>query len=231
MNKNEYRIHPRKGVLVVYEGISGSGKSESSRHLLRHLQANGCQAAIVEWNSNPFIRGVVQRLVRRNLMTSLLYSMLQWISFLMDYFLIVLPRLRKNHVVIADRYMYTSITRDAANGAGRFMGRMLSRFIRKPDLVFFYDTPPKICYERIQARGKVLFHTNKWIHRHKLLLNKDLYYLSKVRNEYIRLFSDKKVSCGTNIIRIEHEYTHIIQHVESYMDAKARQSNARVYNN
>ena len=154
------------------------------------------------------------------LLTSKLYSILQWISFFIDYFRKIKPALKKEHIVIADRYVYTALTRDAVNGAGRFLGSVLSRLVRTPDLLIFYDTPPEICLQRIEARGKALFHTNKLIYENRILKNKDLYYLKKLRNEYLKLIETEETRENTNIITVNDDMSYGITAVKQYVYQK-----------
>ncbi|MCD1258652.1 deoxynucleoside kinase [Paenibacillus athensensis] len=229
MKKSEFIINRKKGVLVVYEGISGSGKSEGIAKLSHYLSAMDIGSTVIEWNSNARIRKWVKSLNRLGLLTSMLYSVLQWLSFLLDYWRIILPALRKNHIVIADRYIYTGITRDDVNGAGRWLGLLLCRLVRKPDVVLFYDTQPKVCHERIRLRGKALFHTNKKIHTNELIKNKELHYLEEMRRAYIRLFAVLQQR-SMNIVFVNEESVNVHTSVEGYIYRKRDYFNYRVSN-
>ncbi|MDB5054471.1 MAG: Thymidylate kinaselike protein [Bacilli bacterium] len=230
LDNNDLIINQKKGILLVYEGISGSGKSEGIHRLTQFLSDAGMKFTKIEWNSNIFIRSLVYKFLKIGILTPVLYSILQWISFLIDYFLIILPALKKNHIVIADRYIYTGITRDVVNGAGKSLSWMLSRIVRKPDWVFFFDTPPRLCYERIKSRGKALFHTNKYIMQHKLLKNKDLFYLKKMRREYTRVFLLEKVNNHLNIIWVNDSSLNIHSGVVDYIFQKMGRDYYQVYN-
>ncbi|WP_159882663.1 dTMP kinase [Paenibacillus puerhi] len=178
-------------MLVAYEGISGSGKSESMKRLLARLEAAGFEAVLVEWNANRAIRMLAAGLNRAGLLVPRVYSLLQWLGFLLDYALIIAPSLRKGRIVIADRYVHTALTRDATNGAGTRLGSKLARLVRPPDRVIFLDTPPELCYDRIRVRGKRLFHPNK------RLKGDDLTYLRRMREAYICLFGGLTPNGGT----------------------------------
>lgn len=199
----------RRGALIAIEGISGSGKSEGIKQLIAHLDKSGFKTFIFEWNSNKFIRKSVFMLSKRKLLSPFAYSILQWLGFIIEYFLKILPLLRKNHIVIADRYFYTGITRDAVNGTGRWLGNLFSHIVREPDILLFFDTDPQVCYERIKSRGKQLFHTNRLILENKLLKNKELYYLKKLRNEYMRVLSDKGVTGKVKVIFVDNGFVDI----------------------
>ncbi|WP_024831907.1 thymidylate kinase [Ruminiclostridium josui] len=208
------------GMLIVFEGISGCGKSESVRALRKYLTDNGYKTSVWEWNSNKVIRNIIKVFDSRGLLTPSIYSFFQWISFLIDYLFKVVPLLKKNYILIADRYIYTGLTRDDVNGAGGAMGRLLHRVVIKPTVVFFLDVSPEVCDRRIKKRGKELFHTNKLIRKNKLLKNKELYYLTKLRSKYLCLFNDKKIQNETNIITVNEDTDAVLKYVDDYISGR-----------
>jgi dTMP kinase len=220
MEASELSMNQQRGILIVLEGISGSGKSDSVRKLVHNLQTEGFPVEVIEWNSNAFIRRFTKRLLKAGILTTKVYSLLQWLSFALDYWFRFLPALRKERIVIADRYVYTAITRDQVNGAGSWMGRLVVPLIRKPDMVFFCDTPPHVCCERIGARGKPLFHTNQSIHRNTSLQNKDLYYLLSLRARYLDLFESIACDGSTNVILLQDGIHTTYSNVQRYIYRK-----------
>jgi acyl carrier protein len=95
------------------------------------------------------------------------------------------------------------MTRDSVNGAGKKLGRIIGFFARKPDCIYFIDVPSQVCLERLKARDTVLFHTNRRIKGNRLLKNKDLYYLNKMRYAYKRLFAEPKKLKVDNILQLD----------------------------
>ena len=219
MNKHSYKTNTQKGALIACEGISGSGKSESITKIYNHLSAQ-YNVQIVEWNSNEKIRKIIKSLCKLNLLTSTIYSILQWISFFIDYFSRILPALNKGYIVIADRYVYTALTRDIVNGSSLLLGKYLCTLVRKPDMLFFYDTNCELCYERILTRGKALFHTNKYIKRNKLLKNKNLYYLKKLRCEYFKLLQKSNLLGHTNVVIVKNDEVNVVDMLDQYIKSK-----------
>ncbi|RCX12558.1 dTMP kinase [Anaerobacterium chartisolvens] len=210
----------KKGILIAVEGISGSGKSEGIKEVFEYYKSRGYRASIVEWNSNKRIRCLMELLNRRKLLTPLVYSVLQWLSFYIDYFIKIMPLLKRGYVVIADRYVYTALTRDVVNGAGTAHGLILRSIAAEPDLLMFFDTSPHVCHDRISLRGKALFHTNKFIMNSRLLKNKDLYYLKRLRREYLKLLSKLNTDKDMHIAFINDCSTDISKHIDCYMDIK-----------
>lgn len=209
-----------KGILIVFEGISGCGKSENVEHIRNWLAHKGYKVGVLEWNSNRFIRRIVDKISAFRLLTPEVYSFFQWLSFILDYFSIIHPQLKKNYILIADRYIYTGLTRDSANGASGRLGKILYKKIIKPDLTFFLDVSPKECYKRIQKRGKTLFYTNKMIRESTIIKNKDLFYLMKLRKEYLHLFSDHNVKNNTQIIWVSNNKDIVKRCIGNYLAGK-----------
>lgn len=208
-------------MLIACEGISGSGKSKIVSQLFEQIAAQNEKITIVEWNSNPLIRNIINKLYQLNILSSNIYSLLQWGGFLNDYFRKILPLLKKGYIIIADRYIYTGLTRDAMNRSNRFMGRLISRYILKPDILLFNDTDLEVCYFRIKMRGKPLFHTNQRILQNKVLKNKDLYYLRKMQFQYTKLLNDPNLLGNTNVF-IVNRWCDISQLIEFYMSIKRK---------
>ncbi len=220
-----------KGILIVFEGISGCGKSENVEILRSHLVEKGYKVGVIEWNSNKIIRGIIRKMDSARLLTPKIYSFFQWLSFIQDYYFKIIPLLKKQYILLADRYVYTGLTRDNANGTGAKSGKAIYGRILKPDLVFFQDINPRICYKRIQKRGKPLFYTNRIIKKSDIIENKDLFYLMKLRKEYVLLFSNSTIKNDTNIIWLRNSNDSVIKHVDEYIsDKKGIQEYAKTFN-
>lgn len=220
--EKSFCISKDRGTLIVFEGVSGCGKSEGVDRLLKSLQQDGLKTKVVEWNSNKVIRGIVKKLYSLKLLTSRIYSALQWFSFIIDYFFIIIPCLRKDCVLIADRYVYTGLTRDAANGTGIKAGKKLVSFVRKPDLILFYDIDLQICYERIEKRGKRLFRPDGMNYSSE----ENLEYLIKLHNEYLKIFNQPSFEEETNIVFItgssELEKLQVKRVIDKYISSKLK---------
>lgn len=206
-----------RGILIACEGISASGKSITISNLNEFLDRYEYNTKIVEWNSNKIIRKIVKTLQDKGLLTAKIYSIFQWISFFIDYHLKIKRYLNKNYVVIADRYIFTALTRDKANGVKRSVGNITYKFIRKPDFILYHNIAPKVCYERIKKRGKILFYTNKGILENKLLKNRDLYYLKKLEVEYKKLLANPKISKSSNIYYTDGNSKELYEIVKKYI--------------
>lgn len=214
--------------MVVVEGISACGKSHLIEQLAPHLLLYGHSVYVFEWNSNRVIRALTAYLVKKRWLTTNIYSFLQWISFMVDYFCVIIPKLVWGHTLICDRYIYTGLVRDEANQANLKFGNWLLKWARKPDLVFFVDRSPEECYQRMLLRGKKLFHMNQAILNNEQIKNKDLFYLRRCQRIYHRIFSQLRRSQSLQIHILRDGWDEMLFYVDSYftdhqfMETKAR---------
>ena len=68
----------------------------------------------------------------------------------------IIPALRAGYIVLADRYIYTLMARDAVRGIGRVWSHNLFGFAIKPDLVFYLDVSPNELVHRVFQKNSSL---------------------------------------------------------------------------
>ncbi len=147
-------------MLIVYEGIDGSGKTTSSRKLCESLLARSEDVTIVQWTSfqvrpeeeNPLFR-TAERNRNRGRLGPLAYSVWHCADFAYRLEEFVLPALKQDQIVIMDRYKYTGLVRDVLRGVDEKVVRSLYTFAPEPDLVIYLDVDPAIAYARKKADG------------------------------------------------------------------------------
>lgn len=218
MKGERFIINRKNGILLVCEGISGSGKSRTIDKLYNSIKKHDQNIKVIEWNSNKFIRNIVKILDNHELLSPGIYSYLQWISFIIDYLFKIKPSLNRNCIVIADRYVHTGLTRDNSNMVKNSFGKLIYKLVRKPDLLLYHDISAKVCLERIKSRGKSLFYTNKEIISSSKLEDKDLCYLNFLEKEYKKLLSSSNKQ--SNIYYVSNDVQEIGQLVGEYIIEK-----------
>ncbi|MHB8585946.1 MAG: dTMP kinase [Thermoplasmatota archaeon] len=151
--------HSYPGVLLVVEGIDGSGKSTQLHLLRRRLEIEGFSVFFTEWNSSELVRGTLKEAKRKNLLTPTTFSLLHATDFADRYYYGILPALKAGMVVLADRYVYTALARDAARGVDAAWVKNLYRFAVKPDLALYFRVPIDVATERlVSARAKIKYY-------------------------------------------------------------------------
>jgi len=171
----------QKGILIVFEGIDGSGKSTQAEILLERLQEEDFDAVYFREPS----KGKWGRKIKKKALHPDSLSPAEELDLFQkdrreNVEKNLKPALKKKRIVILDRYYYSTIAYQGAKGIDeKLIRRMNEEFVVEPDLVFIFDIDPKKGLERIENRKK----------KDKLFERED--YLVKVR-EIFRSFKGEK---------------------------------------
>lgn len=172
----------RRGFLIVFEGIDGSGKTTQADILMRNLQKKGVDAVYFQEPS----RGKWGHLIKRKaLIADSLSPQDELALFQKDRKDNVeknlKPALRLKKVVILDRYYFSTMAYQGARGINpERIRRDNEKFAVKPDMVFILDVEASKGLKRIENRKK------------KDMLFEKEEYLVKVR-EIFRSIKDKNI--------------------------------------
>lgn len=159
------------GLLLVLEGIDGSGKTTQARSLARRLRARGYAAVYFREPS----RGVHGRDIRKKAVTAGSLTPEEELDLFQkdrrdNVARNLGPALAAGKIVVLDRYYYSTIAYQGAKGIDRGRIRRLNeRFAIRPDIVFIIDIDPGSSLGRISGRKT----------RHELFERED--YLAEVR--------------------------------------------------
>ena len=144
----------RSGLLIVLEGIDGSGKTTQARALLRRLRRRGRKAVFFrEPTRGRWGREIKRLAVRADSLT----PEEQLDLFVKDrrenVALNLKPALAAGKVVVLDRYYFSTIAYQGAKGldTGRIR-RINEAFAVRPDLVVILDVDAAAGLGRIAAR-------------------------------------------------------------------------------
>ncbi|MEN6310898.1 MAG: dTMP kinase [Acidobacteriota bacterium] len=144
----------RQGILVVLEGIDGSGKTTQARSLLRRLRRRGWQAAFFrEPTRGKWGREIKRKAVRDGSLT----PEEELALFLKDRRENVernlRPALAKGKIVVLDRYYFSTNAYQGAKGIDpRRIRRLNESFAVPPDLVIVLDVEAGAGLARIAGR-------------------------------------------------------------------------------
>lgn len=137
------------GYLVVMEGIDGAGKSTQCKALRKLLERKNWKVTISEWNTAPHISKAIKKLKKEQCLNPTLYSLLNASDMIWRHENIIKPALQKGHVVICDRYHYTSYVRDQLRGVKKEILDSLYEGFTKPDMVLHFNVAPRLAVERL----------------------------------------------------------------------------------
>ena len=100
------------GLLIAFEGMDGSGKTTQQKLLKTCLEGNGEDVIVSKWNSSPLFKDLIKAKKRARLLDPVLYAVLHAADFRHRLETVIRPSLREGKIVLADRYIFTGITRD-----------------------------------------------------------------------------------------------------------------------
>jgi dTMP kinase len=146
-------VAPRRGLLVAFEGIDGSGKTTQAHRLRLLLERNGVPVlATKEPTDGPW--GIK---LRRSAREGRLSPEAELEAFLEDRREHVqrelAPALASGRVVIIDRYYLSTVAYQGARGLDPADLIRLNAFAPAPDLCFVFDVDPALGLSRISKRG------------------------------------------------------------------------------
>jgi dTMP kinase len=159
----------RKGLLIVFEGIDGSGKSTQARRLLRMLRKLGYDAVAFREPT----RGRWGRMIKRKSREAGSLTPEEELDLFVkdrkeNVSKNLKPALAAKKAVILDRYYFSTIAYQGAKGISPARIRRLNeRFAVRPDLVFILDIGAAGGLGRIRNRKRkdLLFERERYLAR------------------------------------------------------------------
>ncbi len=198
------------GKLIAVEGVDGSGKSTQIYLLKRWLELQNLKVSFTEWNSSVLVRAATKRGKKEQLLTPTTFSLIHCTDFAHRYQSQMMPLLRQGYIVLADRYMFTAMARDAVRGCDRTWVRNLYSFAIKPDITFYFGLPLATAVGRILAgRPSIKYHEAGM----DLGLSPDVY-------ESFRLFQGR---IGDEYSRLSEEYGFTVVDATESIEAQQQQ--------
>lgn len=195
----------KRGKLIVFEGISGLGKSTQKSLIASYLEGLGYKVVQTEWNSDPCVGTIIARSKREKAFSSMTWSMAHATEFLRRYTEIILPALENSNIVLADRYIYTALARDSVRGMDKRDINNIYFFAQKPDLLLYFMGRPEVALERtLQRRNRLSFYGSGMDLEYSTNYEECwLIYQSKIQKEYAAVL-DKSI-----LVNIDAEQSYI----------------------
>jgi dTMP kinase len=146
------------GLLIVFEGSDGSGKTTQRKLFKSWLKSSSEDVVVTRWNSSPLFKPLIKTRKDARQLNPRDYAVLHAADFRHRYETIVEPALKAGKVVLADRYVFTGIARDVARGMNRHWSMDLYTPVRKPDIVFYFAGSADVFARRIAATREMKFY-------------------------------------------------------------------------
>ncbi len=147
-------------MIIVLEGIDGSGKSTLTRKLLHHFNEMGKPTKLIlsrSFHDYSHEKGKefftdARRLKKMRELRPL--SLCLWHAADFSYRLETEVFTEESETIfIMDRYIYTPMVRDSVRGIEMDYLKTLYSFAPRPDKVFLLTLPPKVALQRVIARS------------------------------------------------------------------------------
>lgn len=110
------RQEDKRGLLVAFEGPDGSGKTTQRKLFARWLESEGHRVCTSKGGTSRLIKPLLESRRKAHALSPEELCLLQAADFRHRLEQEILPALWSGQVVIADRYLFTGLARDAARG-------------------------------------------------------------------------------------------------------------------
>ena len=141
----------RRGFLIAFEGPDGSGKTTQRKLFRTWLQSEGHDVVTTKWNSSDLIKPIIKARKEARALSPEEFSLLHAADFRHRVEQQILPALWEGKTVIADRFLFTGLARDAARGLDLDWILKLYQPLLWPDLVFYFSVSSDTSKRRVTA--------------------------------------------------------------------------------
>jgi dTMP kinase len=181
---------PKNGCFIVFEGIEGSGKTTASRNLQKYLTTKGYKATWTREPTSSKIGSLIEDILRSETAVAEEAIPLLFAADRADHTKrIIIPAIKKGHIVISDRYVHSSLAYQKSGMAKAFTRDWLekiNKYAINPDLVIFLDVSPEAGLSRI----------GKWQRIHDDKFFEDIETQKRIRDAYHEVLSLNKPQTG-----------------------------------
>jgi dTMP kinase len=145
-----------KGRLIVIEGPDASGRSTQIGMITTKLEADGHAVLNTGLRRSELVSVGIVEAKREHLLGRRTMSLFYAADFADQLENKIIPALRSGYIVLADRYIYTLMARDAVRGISKRWSHQLFGFAIVPDLVFYLDVDPNELVHRVFQKNAFL---------------------------------------------------------------------------
>jgi len=146
-----------KGAFIVLEGLDGSGKTTQAKLLVNRLK----QSRKAVYTAEPS-RGKIGMFIRKQILYAekrppVCVEGLLFAADRIDHMQReVQPALENGHLVVCDRYIYSSLAYQGGEGLGLDWIQTINEYALKPDLALFIDVSPETVLNRLRRKKSLM---------------------------------------------------------------------------
>ena len=147
-----------RGLLIAFEGPDGSGKTTQRKLLKKWLESQNHEVVSTRWASSALVKPMLKVRKKIRTLSTEEYSLLHAVDFRHRVETSILPALWSGKTVLADRYLFTALARDAARGLD--LDWLLKSYspLLWPDLVIYFSMTPEDSRRRIASTRAPRFY-------------------------------------------------------------------------
>jgi len=168
-----------KGLFVVFEGLTASGKKSQIILLTEHLQKEGREVVKISF---PNYETEIARLTKRSDIDPFTQSLL-FAADRQHYQSRIKQLMEKGAVVLCDRYCYSNFAYQNVKNVPLEWLVELEKNVIKPEIVFFIDVPISVSFSRVQQLNIEDFTKKEIVDR----LQTERENLERIRGIYLNL--------------------------------------------
>ncbi len=131
-----------KGKLIVFEGISGTGKETQAKLLQNYLTKKKTKSHIV-FHPSPELKSKLQR--EKSISVQIALLVRDRSDRVKD---VIKPSLKRGEWIISLRNYISAMVYQGATG------KEFAKFEPKPDYLFYFEIRPQVAMKRIVSRGE-----------------------------------------------------------------------------
>lgn len=195
-----------KGLFIVLEGIDGSGKTSIAYKLVDDLKNMGFKT---NYTYEPYTSLYID-VLKKNY-NEYRDAYLDALTYAADRVIhlktVIIPGLERGEVIICDRYFYSSVAYQSAQGAPYEWVLNINKYMLKPDLAVYLDVDPDTGLKR--KKGLIS----------KFPEYEEISFLNRVREFYLKMVSDGYLKLIDANRDFEIVYSDVFKLVNSYLSS------------
>lgn len=167
----------KRGVLIVFEGIDGAGKTTHAKLLEEWLRREGYIVSLTKEPTDGEIGSLVREHLRRRDLHPATLALLFAADRLEHTEKELKPRIESGEIVVSDRYVESSICYQAADGVDAEWIESMNKWALSADLTILLDIDVQTAMKRIEDKVKDRFEERDFLERVREI------YLERARNK------------------------------------------------
>ncbi len=181
-----------KGKLIVIEGSDGSGRSTQIGMLRNWLEEQGYATVEIGIKRSQLVAAELDTARQSTTLSPMTMTLYYACDFADQLEHVIIPALRANFIVLADRYIYTLIARAIARRMKKAWINQLYGIALIPDAVFYLSVEPEVLAERTFRKNDTLsyWESGMDIHRQVDMYRSFVSYQRKLQRIFMDLQQD-----------------------------------------